>query len=181
MHEDQLDFEDDQAREDMFGELESEHNNNANNSNKDKRSGNDTEPKRRQLSKRTALQRQKVTIISILWIIDSTSLPTNSPIKGHIRCPGTRQLIKHIKRLDFCDVYYVDEFRTTKTCSKCYDLFALLYRKAIDKCNVQNSKKELYFLRLTSSSNRARMLSRERHSSQHRRLFRTETMRRVTF
>lgn len=59
---------------------------------------------------------QKKTLI---FVGDCGMTVSNSPIRGYLRTPMRRFL--KILRL-YCDVVLVDEYLTTKTCSKCYKL-----------------------------------------------------------
>lgn len=68
-----------------------------------------------------------------LICIGSTEFSANSPIRGYVRCPGTKLIVKQLKKVLYCDVYFVDEYRTTKTCSRCFKLFDEQLCRKIDR------------------------------------------------
>lgn len=51
--------------------------------------------------------------------------PPNSPIKikKHVRCPGSRKVIKGFKKRRDCDVIPTDEYFTSQTCGRDYKRF----------------------------------------------------------
>lgn len=51
----------------------------------------------------------------------NVDMSPNSPIriKKHVRCPGTRKLLKGFKKRRKCVVRKVDEYFTSQTCAKC--------------------------------------------------------------
>lgn len=62
---------------------------------------------------------------STLAFIGSANMAPNSPIgiKRRLRCPGTRKLVKSFKKLGNVTVRFVDEFKTSQTCGKCFRAF----------------------------------------------------------
>lgn len=55
---------------------------------------------------------------SILFIGGAEFSP-NSPIKGHVRCPGVRKIIKNARKFPNVDYVFVDEYMTSQHCGKC--------------------------------------------------------------
>lgn len=60
---------------------------------------------------------------SSLFFIGGAEFSPNSPIKGHVRCPGIRKLIKALKKHEDCDYVFVDEHNTSRHCGKCIRRF----------------------------------------------------------
>lgn len=60
-----------------------------------------------------------------LIFLGASDPPPNSPIKikKHVRCPGTRKLIKAFRKRGNCVVIPVDEYNTSQTCALCYARF----------------------------------------------------------
>lgn len=54
--------------------------------------------------------------------IGSATMAANSPIgiKRRLRCPGTRRLVRSFKKLGNVIVRFVDEWKTSQTCAKCF-------------------------------------------------------------
>lgn len=61
---------------------------------------------------------------SIVYI-GAAEISPNSPIRirKHVRCPGTRKLVKSFKKLGNCYIRFVDEYFTSQTCAKCFNRF----------------------------------------------------------
>lgn len=59
----------------------------------------------------------------ILLCIGSTEFNASSPIKKYRRCPGTRKLVNYLRKVLICDIIFVDEFNTSKTCGCCHRKF----------------------------------------------------------
>lgn len=55
-----------------------------------------------------------------LVVIGSAKIAANSPMKGYVRTPHPK-LMQALKRQPRVDVLEIDEFRTTKLCSDCFD------------------------------------------------------------
>lgn len=55
-------------------------------------------------------------------LIGNCATPSNSCVKGHLRSPGVKPIVRYLKQLPntFVDPN-IDEFRTTKNCSRCYN------------------------------------------------------------
>lgn len=66
--------------------------------------------------------------------IGNCSTPSNSKIKGHLRSPGNKPIVRYIKQIPntFVDAT-IDEFRSTKNCCRCYN----------ELHNVESSKQRL--------------------------------------
>lgn len=64
------------------------------------------------------------TLASLIFI-GSANMAANSPIgiKKRLRCPGVRKLMNSFKKLNNCVVRFVDEFKTSQTCGKCFRAF----------------------------------------------------------
>lgn len=60
---------------------------------------------------------------SALVFIGSANMSPNSPIKKYQKCPGTRKLAISLKKRGNCDMVYVDEFKTSQVCGKCFAPF----------------------------------------------------------
>lgn len=60
-----------------------------------------------------------------LILLGAAQMAPNSPIgiKKQLRCPGTRRLLNSLKKLNNCVVRFVDEFKTSQTCAKCFRAF----------------------------------------------------------
>lgn len=57
-------------------------------------------------------------------------LPGNSPAKGYLRT-NIRMLFDKLKQMRNCTVFFVDEFRTTKLCSRCFKVLAPAKRMGV--------------------------------------------------
>lgn len=62
---------------------------------------------------------------ALVFLGDSGDTPADSPIqmKKHVRCPGTRKLIKAFEKRSNCIVIRVDEWGTSQTCAACLQRF----------------------------------------------------------
>jgi hypothetical protein len=60
-----------------------------------------------------------------LIFIGAAQMAPNSPIgiKKRLRCPGVRRLVRSFNKLGNCVVRFVDEFKTSQTCGKCFRPF----------------------------------------------------------
>lgn len=58
-----------------------------------------------------------------LIFIGSASFSPSSPIKGHVKCPGSQRLKKYFKKKKDCVVIDVDEYNTSRVCGKCHKRF----------------------------------------------------------
>lgn len=58
-----------------------------------------------------------------LLLIGGAEFSANSPIKGHIRCPGIRKITKAINKYKNCDYVFVDEYKTSQLCGICLTPF----------------------------------------------------------
>lgn len=58
-----------------------------------------------------------------LVFIGSTQFSPSSPIKGYVRCPGLKRLVRCFKKKRNCVVILVDEYRTSQVCGKCFKAF----------------------------------------------------------
>lgn len=71
--------------------------------------------------RRDATVQKKVNEITmgqkILFFEGNGSIPATSPIEGYVRLPNKR--FRHLLK-EKCDVVRIDEFHTTKLCSKCF-------------------------------------------------------------
>lgn len=62
---------------------------------------------------------------SLVFLGADGDVPPNSPIriKKHVRCPGTRKLVKALRKCKCCHVIMVDEWGTSQTCPRCLERF----------------------------------------------------------
>lgn len=58
-----------------------------------------------------------------MLLIGGAGFSPNSPIKGHVRCPGVRKFTTAVKKYPQCDVLFVDEFNTSQYCGICVKRF----------------------------------------------------------
>lgn len=60
---------------------------------------------------------------SALVLIGAANMSPSSPIKKHQRCPGTRKLAISVKKKRNCDIVFVDEYKTSQKCGRCFQQF----------------------------------------------------------
>lgn len=58
-----------------------------------------------------------------LICIGSANFSSSSPMKGHVKCPGSQRLKKYFKKKRDCVVIDVDEYNTSRVCGKCFKRF----------------------------------------------------------
>lgn len=78
----------------------------------------------------TGQQENKCNVV----FIGNCSTPSNSAVKGHMRSPGNKPIVRYLKQVPntFVDPT-IDEFRSTKNCHRCYN----------ELHNVESSKQRL--------------------------------------
>lgn len=60
---------------------------------------------------------------SALVLIGAANMSPSSPIKKYQRCPGTRKLATSLKKKRNCDIVFVDEYKTSQKCGRCFQQF----------------------------------------------------------
>lgn len=58
-----------------------------------------------------------------LFGIGGADFNPNSPIKGHVRCPGIRKFVEAVKKHPANDHFFIDEFNTSQHCGLCVSKF----------------------------------------------------------
>lgn len=117
--------------------------------------------------------------LASLIFIGAAQMAANSPIgiKKRLRCPGVRKLMNSFKKLNNCVVRFVDEFKTSQTCAKCFKPFNPLTkndrykvcRQCIPKAEVVVPDKHLGGVIIGKKSNRLYQQERKQVVAEYRR------------
>lgn len=68
--------------------------------------------------------------------VGAVEFSPNAPIKKHIRCPGTKRIVKSLKKQRDTHVVFTDEYNSSKHCSKCVKAFPKhTYKHKFKICN----------------------------------------------